>query len=328
MPKISVIIPVYNVEKYLTQCLDSVIKQSFDDIEIICVDNGASSAEKEILLNYSKNDERVKLIHFEQNQGYGKAVNSALDVACGEYIGIVESDDYIEADMSSSLYSLAKEFDADVVKSPFYKFDAKSECVDLANLGIPVNKVFRITEYPILFREHPSIWSCVYKKEFLDKNNIRFREVKGTGWVDNPFQVETLLMAEKIVFADKPFYHYRDFRPQSASSLDEGIMVPYKATCMVHEVLEKLNIRDDKVFEYLAWREKAYISIILGIMSYKNRELAQEAVTKIFDIIGSTLDGSKKFARFKRRYYKRSLLARCIKNEFKKIVRKIFRSKK
>ena len=75
MPKISVIIPVYNVEKYLTQCLESVIKQELEDIEIICVDNGAKPAEKEILSNYSKLDKRVQVIHFEQNQGYGKAIN-------------------------------------------------------------------------------------------------------------------------------------------------------------------------------------------------------------------------------------------------------------
>ena len=316
--KISILVPVFNVKQYLSQCLDSILKQTFKDIEIICINNGAGHAETEILANASKNDKRIKIIRFEENQGYGKALNAGLEQACGEYIGIVESDDYIELDMYESLYKLAQEFDADIVKSAFYKFDKKQEYVDLK---ISSNRVFKIDEYPILFQEHPSIWSCIYKKEFLDRNQIRFAEIKGTGWVDNPFQAETLLQAEKIVYCEKAFYNYRYSRPASASSLNEGIMVPYNATKMVHEILHKLDINNKEILRALAWREKAYIGLILKIMSLKNRKYAEEAVTNIFDIMGDTLEENKKFQRFKKRYYKKSLFFGCIKNEFKKIVK-------
>ena len=86
MPEVSVIVPVYNVEKYLRQCLDSIVRQSLKDIEIILIDNGAADAERKIIEDYQKNDTRIKVIRFEQNQGYGKAVNTGIKKACGKYI--------------------------------------------------------------------------------------------------------------------------------------------------------------------------------------------------------------------------------------------------
>ena len=96
MPKVSVIIPVYNVEKYLRQCLDSVINQTLKDIEIICVDDGSTDNCPNILDEYAAKDARIKIIH-KKNEGYGKAMNVGISHASGEYIGIVEPDDYIDS---------------------------------------------------------------------------------------------------------------------------------------------------------------------------------------------------------------------------------------
>ena len=107
MPKVSIVIPTYNVEQYLKECLDSVINQTLKDIEIICVDDGSTDNSGKILDEYAAKDSRIKVIH-KENGGYGKAMNVGIDNATGEYIGIVEPDDYIEFDMYETLYINAK----------------------------------------------------------------------------------------------------------------------------------------------------------------------------------------------------------------------------
>jgi glycosyltransferase involved in cell wall biosynthesis len=129
MAKVSIIIPTYNVEQYLKECMDSVVNQTLKDIEIICVDDGSTDSSGKILDEYAQKDSRIKVIH-KENGGYGKAMNLGIDNATGEYIGIVEPDDYVELDMYKSLYNAAKEHDVDLVKADFNRFvDKKSRRV-------------------------------------------------------------------------------------------------------------------------------------------------------------------------------------------------------
>lgn len=116
MPAVSVLVPCYNVEKYIRQCLDSVVGQTLTDMEIICLNDGSTDGTLAILQEYAAKDSRVHIID-KPNSGYGDGMNKGLGAATGEYIGIVESDDWAEADMFESLYTLAKEHDCDMVKS-------------------------------------------------------------------------------------------------------------------------------------------------------------------------------------------------------------------
>jgi glycosyltransferase involved in cell wall biosynthesis len=106
MPKVSIIVPIYNVEKYLRECLDSIVKQTLKDIEIVCVNDGSTDSSLDIIKEYAEKDERVKYID-KPNSGYGISMNQGLDKAQGEYIGIVESDDFIKPEMFEELYNLA-----------------------------------------------------------------------------------------------------------------------------------------------------------------------------------------------------------------------------
>lgn len=117
-PKVSIIVPVYKVEKYLVQCLDSIVGQTLKDIEIIIVDEGDKDACRYIIDHYEQADKRVIAIH-EKNGGYGASVNKGLAIAKGEYIGIVESDDFIAPEMYEEMYNYAKKLDADIVKTPY-----------------------------------------------------------------------------------------------------------------------------------------------------------------------------------------------------------------
>ena len=121
MVKVSIIVPVYNVEKYLRQCMDSIIVQTLKDIEIICIDDGSTDSSGGILDDYASKDDRIRVIH-KENSGYGNSMNIGLDAATGEYVGIVESDDYADENMFQTLYRIADENKLDVVKSSFFYY--------------------------------------------------------------------------------------------------------------------------------------------------------------------------------------------------------------
>lgn len=141
-PKVSIVIPIYNVERYLRQCLDSVVNQTLKDIEIICVDDGSTDSSPDIIKEYVDKDPRVKVIT-KPNSGYGNSMNRGFDMAEGEYIGIVESDDYADPDMFEKLYEVASANDLDVVKSGFYFYysipeerNEKVEIVSKSRAGV------------------------------------------------------------------------------------------------------------------------------------------------------------------------------------------------
>ena len=133
---VSVVIPVYNVKKYIKECLDSVLNQTLNNIQIICVDDGSTDGSEKILDEYEKKDSRITVIH-KANGGYGQAMNIGNAHARGEYIAILEPDDYIDIDMYEELYSIAKEKDLDFVKSNYYRFwgDGESRKFEYAPLN-------------------------------------------------------------------------------------------------------------------------------------------------------------------------------------------------
>ncbi len=121
MPLVSVIMPAYKVEQYLDQCLRSVVEQDLEDIEIIAIDNGSPDRCGDIIKSFAKKDRRIKPIFIEKNDGYAHAINEGLLAATGKYIAIVETDDYVEPDMLSSLYNAAEKYGAKIAKGGFTK---------------------------------------------------------------------------------------------------------------------------------------------------------------------------------------------------------------
>ena len=213
-PKISVIVPVYNVEKYLRQCLDSIVGQTFDDIEIIVLNDGSKDSSLEIINEYAAKDARFKVID-KPNEGYGKTMNRGIEAATGEYIGIVESDDWIEPNMYETLHGIAKVHDVDVVKSSFIRFNVESG-KDESVLEIPeqiTERVFDPCQNPEVFILQPSIWSAIYKRVFLNDKEIRFLETPGAAHQDTAFNIKIWAMADSVYLTQKPLVHYRVGRP-------------------------------------------------------------------------------------------------------------------
>ena len=121
MPKISILVPIYNVEKYLRECLESILAQTLKDTEIICINDGSTDSSPEILEEYRKKDSRIKIIN-KSNSGYGASMNMGFQFATADYIGIVESDDFVKPEMFEELYLIAQKNNADIVKSDYYDY--------------------------------------------------------------------------------------------------------------------------------------------------------------------------------------------------------------
>lgn len=245
MAKLSIIVPIYNVEKYLRECLNSIVSQALKDIEIICVNDGSNDSSANILEEYRRKDKRIKVIH-KSNSGYGHSMNVGLDSATGEYIGIVESDDFVKTNMFEELYNIAIKNDADIVKSDFYCYTAsKNESRKAGKISrFLANRVINAKTYPRLLKMQPSIWSAIYKREFLNSNGIRFVETAGASYQDTSFAFKVMALAERIVLTDKAYLYYRqDNENSSVHSKGKVFMICKEYDEITNFLNENLEIK-------------------------------------------------------------------------------------
>lgn len=255
MPKVSIVMPAYNVEKYFRQCIESVINQTLKDIEIIPVDDGSPDNCGKIMDEYAKKDERIKPIH-KENGGYGSAVNLGIEKASGEYIAILETDDFVEANAYQLLYEEAKRNDSDMTKCRFYYHDSfrspKDAIIESDNrtFADSPHGTFTIKEYPQLLYKHASVWAGVYKSSFLKE--IKFIE-KGY-YQDFPFYIEALCKAKRISIVKDYLYHYRIEQGQNSSILiNDARLLKMPENC-----IEGKNILNRYGFNYGLPREAFY----------------------------------------------------------------------
>ena len=211
MTKVSIIVPIYNVEKYLKRCIDTILNQTLKDIEIILATDGGEECD-EICRNYAKQDKRVTLVMHPGS--YGKAFNKSLKIAKGEYIGIVEADDWCDPFMYEKLYSRAIETKADVVKGGFYfTFDDPERNFSVLYDGYMEN--FSLLDRPDFLSSQPAVWSCIYNKKFLLQNKIFMMEER-LPFIDAPFHYETLFMAKNYQLLKEPLYFYYQDNPEQS----------------------------------------------------------------------------------------------------------------
>jgi len=206
MKKISVIVPVWNVEKYLRKCLDSLVNQTLKDIEIILVNDESPDNSIDILKEYKNKDERIILIE-QKNGGQGNARNNGINHASGEYISFVDSDDYIELDMFEKMYKLAKKEKADMCVCAQKKVNEKNEIIGYDYLNIAGEFGTCKTNSNIMF---VNMGPCnkIFKRTLLESNEIRFPTNRLLWYEDLPFVAKCLLNSKKICWIDTPFYNY------------------------------------------------------------------------------------------------------------------------
>ena len=216
-PKISVIVPIYNVEKYLKDCLDSVCNQTFEDIEIICINDGSTDDSSNILNSYVKKDNRIKVIN-QSNKGLSAARNAGLNIAKGKYIYFCDSDDFMDLNSLNELYDLMENNSYDLIIFKAQSFaDETHELTKIKYHEMPEltklfgNKTFNPSD---LYDKFLKLDATVYTKFFKRKliGNIHFKE--GLIFEDNLFLIEYLFNCHEIYFYDKYLYH-RCFRQTS-----------------------------------------------------------------------------------------------------------------
>lgn len=247
MYKVSVIVPVYNVEKYIGKCIASIQAQTLEDIEIICVDDGSTDCSGKILDEYASKDVRIRVIH-QENAGYGAAMNAGMAMAKGEFIGIVEGDDYIADGMYEILYEKAQDNQLDMIKSDAYYWMEDASYLKnnhIESLAPYYNKTLQEIDRNIFFEFFMNIWTGIYKRDFLQRRNIKFHETPGASYQDNGFWMQTCLYAKRAMWIDRAFYYYRQDNPE-ASVKSKG-----KMTAMIkeYEYIEKvLKERGEEIF--------------------------------------------------------------------------------
>lgn len=210
MEKISIIIPIYNSEKYLSRCLNSVSKQTYDNLEILCIDDGSTDKSKEICLNYVNDDNRFKLIS-KNNGGVSSSRNVGIKNATGEYITFVDSDDWLEFDAIEKMYNCIKKQKVDIVRANYCIHDGNNRKKN--NLSEKfINKKYESKDRTLLLTNFFNIefqgyvWLLMIKKELLNKINL-FNE-KISCCEDNIFYVDLLLNENSIYFLDEITYNY------------------------------------------------------------------------------------------------------------------------
>lgn len=233
-PMISILVPVYNVSKYLRQCLDSLVNQTIKDIEIICVDDGSTDSSHEILEEYAAADSRIVIVT-KANGGLPSARNAGLDVAKGKYVGFVDGDDYVDTDMYRKMYNAAVANDADIVVCGAHPFPGEVDAPAWLKDALSPRDIFYKTGGEVaLFSERgakPFLWRDLVRRELIETNHFRLDESIVVG-EDQAFQFKIFPAAQRVCFISDKLYYYRYSRPDSI--MNESQYKDYGARVLKH----------------------------------------------------------------------------------------------
>ncbi len=259
MTKVSIIIPFQNVENYISKCLSSLIYQSLKDIEIICINDASTDSSKEIVQNYAQNDKRIIILNTEKPSGQSYARNLGLEIASGEYIGFVDSDDWVELDMFEKMYNLAKSADTDITMCQAQLYDDKEQrfytddYYGLKPLEQFKDKVFHPNDTKDeILNINVVLWNKIYKREFL--KNIQAKLQAGYIYEDLPFFFETYLKAQRVNILWEAPYYYRQNRSYSTmQNSDKKVYDRIPMVELTYKVLHGAEFFPEKKAQIVSW---------------------------------------------------------------------------
>lgn len=289
MPKISVIIPVYNVERYIEECLRSVCNQTLKDIEILCINDGSTDNSLEILKSFAQNDNRVIIID-QQNAGVSAARNKGLELSKGEYISFVDSDDYIKPDFLEKLYNKATETEADIVACGVTylengNFNAQNH---LHKQTFKTGKdIITTINDKFSFMSSVVIWNKLYSANLIKKHNIKF--VENCRFEDNHFTFITIAIANKIALEPSTEYIYRIINNSFMSDIFNS-----KKLFDIIKIMDnlKLDIQEKiKTQEMPEIFEKIYNAYVIGIFYSWNKNISKNYIKEYQSEIIKRVEG-------------------------------------
>lgn len=281
IPIASVIMPVYNAEKYLHKCLGSLKEQTLKNIEIICVDDGSSDESLNILKQYANTDKRFVILK-QQNSGAAAARNNGMAIAKGKYIIFLDSDDYFHIELLEKSLTKAKNFNADIVIFKALSFNTntnKTRCLNDRISEYPqfYNRTFSVKDIPdeIFNSFLIAPWNKLYSKKFINKNNLYFQNLKRSN--DLFFTTSALAKAERIILLDEVLTYYRT---ATKTNLQAGnAKTPFE----FYKALKKLRefLIEEKLYELT---QNSYIKLALetsfyNINSIKNNDIKRKLIS-------------------------------------------------
>lgn len=217
-PMVSLLMPIYNVERYLPQSLTSAQSQTLRNIEIICIDDGSTDASSEIIAAAAKEDSRIHVLT-KANSGYGDSMNHGLAMARGRYIGVLEPDDVMDANALELLVNAAESFQVDIAKANFNLWWAgppqKHEFKEIARTD-RCGSVQRPLDNPFIFYQKASLWSAVYRRSFLERARITFLPTPGAAFQDTSFSFKAYAAANSVIYLHNSVLNYRQDNENSS----------------------------------------------------------------------------------------------------------------
>ena len=253
-PKVSVIVPIYNVEKYLERCLESLVNQSLQEIEILLIDDGSTDNSPLICDKYAKQDQRIKVVH-KQNQGLGMARNTGLELASGEYVVFIDSDDFIEKNAYQEMYDMIKEENAEILITNYYEY-VTNTCEKKEMRTVREARIIEGEEIKKLacqmvgfspFEKNEddigmSVWKNMYFRKFIEENQIKFYSEREYVSEDAIFQLMAIPKMKKVRLSTNCYYYYCQNDNQSLSTtFRESKFEEYKKLYLKEYELLKTN---------------------------------------------------------------------------------------
>jgi len=317
MPKISIIIPIYNGEKYLSECLASLVNQTFKDIEIICVNDCSKDSSLEILNSYAQKDNRIKIINQETNQGQSIGRNIGIQASHGEYIMFIDQDDWYELNTCEEAYNQIKANDNDLLLFNIRYHDLRNgNTWNDGNRLQPFSAVIDkpdIKPYELGTNIFVSsyIWCQIYKKEFLKKYDVHFYKSRQAD--DVPFFIKAMANAQSISIINKPFYNYRIYPAQTTSSRSDLWKDTFKSRELGYFFVKESEHADNLMNAYLVY----YIDSVMYwyvYFSYVNSKIWKDyyiTMQKLFKKLNKDHDISKIKRYINYRKFKNIILIPC-----------------
>lgn len=281
MTKLSIIVPVYNVEKYLPKCLESLIKQTLKDIEIICVNDGSMDNSLAILKEFASKDSRIRIID-NQHQGVAKTRNTGIEQSTGEYIGFVDSDDYIDIDFFEKLYNSATKSNSDIAIASILKhknfFNIYNAKYTKEETAITIQDKIKLCEDKKHFFFYA--WNKIYHSGFIKENNIKFSE--GQIYEDVMFAIKALYYSNKIISVYGTKYHYIEHENSLTKYKDKTGEKEQDLVKAYSELQEFCNSKNIEISERLNYYTKENFGFILNF--YKGKYQSKIQLFNIFTI--------------------------------------------
>lgn len=305
-PKISVIIPVFNAEEYLRKCLDSIILQTYENLEIICVNDGSTDSSEQILNEYAQKDSRIVVIN-QQNSGQSIARNKGLECVTGEYISFIDSDDWLSLSLYKKFVNALKSvnsdldiymFNADIFSKGHSLSDVKlAHTFELNTWRIKPDKLlYSVADCSNPFDGNMAVWNKIYKKSYLDSLNLKFEE--NLIFEDKVFHFETFLRTQKIYVNGDSLYHYRQHSTSTMHTIKNNVFDIFEVIPLINKALVDSNTYEKNKYAFFQFLMKHFVYLLHSSQSTDSTKLYEMSKEYLKTFLENNLE-SKFYNRLK-----------------------------